>query len=177
MNKKESQTVEYKRTWSNNCLKAVSAFANSDGGILPPEVPVEKLKTNHLSRPRNTLLAEVFYSAGFIESWGHGTIKIVDNCIEQGLPEPDFMEENGVMTVIFYKDKWNMENLMKLGLNERQVKAIKYIKKNGKITNREYREINNLSDEGARIDLIAMMEKAILLQKGKGRSTHYLLVK
>ncbi len=33
MNKKESQTVEYKRTWRNNCLKAVSAFDNSDGGV------------------------------------------------------------------------------------------------------------------------------------------------
>ena len=64
-------------------------------GKLPPEVPVEKLKTNHLSRPRNTLLAEIFYYAGFIESWGYGTIKIVDNCIKQGLPEPDFVEENG----------------------------------------------------------------------------------
>ena len=72
-------------------------------GKLPPEVPVEKLKTNHLSIPRNTLLAKIFYYAGFIESWGHGTIKIVENCIEQGLPEPDFMEENGVMTVTFYK--------------------------------------------------------------------------
>jgi ATP-dependent DNA helicase RecG len=69
-------------------------------GKLPPEVPVEKLKTNHLSIPRNTLLAEIFYYAGFIESWGHGTIKIVDNCLEQGLPEPDFTEENGVMTFI-----------------------------------------------------------------------------
>jgi ATP-dependent DNA helicase RecG len=82
-------------------------------GKFPPEVPVEKLKTNHLSIPRNTLLAEIFYYAGFIESWGHGTIKIVDNCIEQGLPEPDFVEENGVMTVTFYKD-----SMKKLGLNK-----------------------------------------------------------
>ena len=44
-------------------------------GKLPLEVPVEKLKTNHLSIPSNTLLAKIFYYAGFIESWGHGTIK------------------------------------------------------------------------------------------------------
>ena len=29
-------------------------------GKLPPEVLVEKLKTEHLSKPRNTLLADVF---------------------------------------------------------------------------------------------------------------------
>ena len=34
MTNKESQTVEYKQTWRNDCLKAVSAFANSDGGVL-----------------------------------------------------------------------------------------------------------------------------------------------
>ncbi|MEC4676889.1 MAG: ATP-binding protein, partial [Nitrospirota bacterium] len=31
---KESQTVEYKQSWRNDCLKVVSAFANSDGGVL-----------------------------------------------------------------------------------------------------------------------------------------------
>jgi hypothetical protein len=37
--------------------------------------------------------------------------------IELGL---QILKENGVMTVVFYKDKWNEENLKKLGLNERQ---------------------------------------------------------
>ena len=62
--------------------------------------------------------------------------KNVENCIEQGLPEPDFVEEYGVMTVTFYKDKWNEENLKKLGLNERQIKAVMYVKENEKITNK-----------------------------------------
>ena len=122
-------------------------------GKLPPEVPVEKLKTNHLSMPRNRLLAEIFYYAGFIESWGRGTINIVDNCLKQGLPEPDFVEEYGVMSVIFYKDKWAEENLKKMGLNERQINALIYVKENGKITNKEYRELSGLSDESARINL------------------------
>ncbi|MBA3018736.1 MAG: ATP-binding protein [Proteobacteria bacterium] len=30
----ESQTVEYKQSWRNDCLKVVAAFANSDGGVL-----------------------------------------------------------------------------------------------------------------------------------------------
>jgi len=146
-------------------------------GKLPPEVPVEKLKTSHLSVPRNTLLAEIFYYAGFIESWGHGTIKIVDNCIEQGLPEPDFTEENGVMTVIFYKDKWNEENLKKLGLNERQIKAVMYIREKGKITNKDYKElIKDISRITATRDLTNLVEKGILKMVGIGkRQVHYIL--
>ena len=145
-------------------------------GKLPPEVPVEKLKTNHLSMPRNILLAEIFYYAGFIESWGHGTIKIVENCIEQGLPEPDFVEEHGVMTVTFYKDKWNEENLRKLGLNKRQIKAVTYVKENRKITNSEYQKLNDVSKPMASIDLKDLVERNILKRLGiTGRGTEYTL--
>jgi len=146
-----------------------------NAGSLPPEVPLESLKTEHLSKPRNRLLAETFYYAGFIEAWGRGTLKIIEKCVEQELPEPEFKAENNVMTVTFFKDKWNEENLKKLDLNERQIKAVKYVKENGKITNREYREINSLSDEGARIDLNILVEKNILVPTGKGRNVHYLL--
>jgi len=38
MTNKESQAVEYKQNWRNDCLKAVSAFANSDGGKLIIEI-------------------------------------------------------------------------------------------------------------------------------------------
>ena len=145
-------------------------------GKLPPEIPVEKLKTNHLSIPRNTLLAKIFYYAGFIESWGHGTIKIVENCIEQGLPEPDFVEENGVMTVTFYKDKWNEENLKKRGLNDRQIKAVMYVKENGKITNKEYQGINDCSRNTATNDLRDLIKKHVLKESGKkGAGSYYII--
>ncbi len=145
-------------------------------GKLPPEVPVEKLKINHLSMPRNTLLAETFYYAGFIEAWGRGTLKIMEKCAEQGLPEPDFMEENGVMTVIFYKDKWNEENLRKLGLNERQVKAVLYVKDNRKITNKEYQKLNKVSKRTATRDFENLIKKDIIIQIGiTGRGTEYAL--
>ena len=146
-------------------------------GRLPPEITAEDLKRNHLSKPRNKLLADVFYFAGLIEAWGRGTLKILEKCREQDLPEPEFNNEHGVMTITFHKTKLNEESLKKMGLNERQVKAVMYAKKNGKITNREYRQINNVSDEGARIDLNIMIKKDILVQKGKGRSVHYVLVK
>jgi len=147
-----------------------------NAGSLPPEVPVESLKTNHLSRPRNKLLAETFYYAGFIEAWGRGTLKIVEKCVEQGLPEPDFMEKNGVMTVVFYKDKWNEENLKKLGLNDRQIKAVMYVKENEKITNKEYQEINDCSRNTATNDLRDLIKKHVLKESGKkGAGSYYFI--
>jgi len=145
-------------------------------GKLPPEVPINKLKTNHLSKPRNRLLAEIFYYAGLIESWGRGTIKIVDNCLQQGLPEPDFVEEYGVMKVIFYKDKWNEENLKKMGLNERQIKAVMYVKENNKITNKIYQEICKIKKRQTTDDLKELEDKGIFERIGTtGKGTYYIL--
>ena len=146
----------------------------NEGG-LPPEVSVDDLKRNHLSKPRNRLLAEIFYFAGYIESWGRGTLKMVEQCRNQGLPDPDFIDHHGTLSVIFYRDKWNEENLEKMGLNERQIKAVMYVKEKGKITNREYRELNKMSDEGARIDINNLIKNKVIIRKGKGRNVQYVL--
>ena len=144
-------------------------------GKLPPEVPVEKLKEEHLSKPRNPLLARIFYFAGLIEAWGRGTIKIVESCRQNGLPEPDFIEEHGIMKVVFYKDIYNEDYLRKLGLNERQIKAVMYVKEKGKITNKEYQEINKVSNKTAYLDLMGLVKKDILFSKKSGKATMYML--
>jgi ATP-dependent DNA helicase RecG len=146
----------------------------NEGG-LPPEVPIENLKTNHLSKPRNKLLAEVFYYAGFIEAWGRGTIKIVEKCIEQGLPEPDFKEENGVMTVTFYKERATEDRLKKLGLNQRQIAAVNYVKIEGKIANKNYQNLNSVSNKTAYFELSDLVKKDVFKVVGKGKSLSYTL--
>ena len=76
----------------------------NEGG-LPPGIGIEDLKKWHLSKPRNELLADVFFKAGMIEAWGRGTVKIVDECKKAGLPEPEFREEFGGFSVFFRKGK------------------------------------------------------------------------
>jgi len=147
-----------------------------NAGSLPPEVPLESLKTEHLSKPRNKLLAETFYYAGFIEAWGRGTLKIVEQCIEQGLPEPEFKTEHHVMTVIFYMNKWNEENLRKLDLNERQIKAVMYIKEKGAINNSKYQQINDIGKTTTTEELRKLVEIGLLTEPtAKGRGAKYKL--
>jgi len=50
-----------------------------------------------------------------------------------------------------------------------------YVKGKGKITNKEYRELTGLSDEGARLDLIELSKRNLIQPIGKGRSAHYIL--
>ncbi|WP_041624045.1 DeoR family transcriptional regulator [Spirochaeta thermophila] len=60
-------------------------------------------------------------------------------------------------------------------LNERQIQAVLYVKEHGKITNREFRALTRISDEGGRRDLNRLVELGILEPHGKGRSTYYAL--
>lgn len=77
--------------------------------------------------------------------------------------------------MIFRKDIYTEEYLHKLGLNDRQVKAVMYVKERGKITNKEYRELAQVSDEGARRDMNNLIENEIFVVQGKGRNTYYIL--
>lgn len=145
-------------------------------GRLLPGITIDDLyKKAHKSVIRNKLIAQAFYDIGYIEKYGSGTIKIIDLCKQHGIPSPEFKEAFGGFSVVFRKDIYTEEYLEELGLNERQVKAVMYVKEKGKITNREYREMTGLSDEGVRIDVNELVEKGILLLKGKGRGAHYVL--
>ena len=70
-------------------------------GTLPSEISIEDLKREHLSRPRNPLIANIFYRRGLIEQWGRGTQKIVELCVQAGHPEPEFVEQAGAVGVRF----------------------------------------------------------------------------
>jgi ATP-dependent DNA helicase RecG len=77
--------------------------------------------------------------------------------------------------VIFTKDRYTEEYLKGLECNDRQIKAVMYTKAKGRITNKEYRELTQLSDEGVRKDLNELVEKGVLQLQGKGRGVHYVL--
>ena len=77
----------------------------------------------------------------------------------------------------FYKDIYNEENLRKMGLNERQIKAVLYVKEKGKITNKEYRELNSVSNKTAYLELLELVEKKVLNIEGKGRNIEYRVTK
>ncbi|MBS6397319.1 MAG: hypothetical protein KH452_09255 [Clostridiales bacterium] len=46
-------------------------------------------------------MANVFYLAGFIESWGRGIEKICETCKADDLPAPEFMVNPGDIIVKF----------------------------------------------------------------------------
>jgi len=74
-----------------------------NAGTLPIELTIEKLFQVHESFPRNPLIADVCYKAGFIDSWGRGVEKIAEACDQAGLPAPKFEERHGGFSVELLK--------------------------------------------------------------------------
>ena len=93
------------RDYNTTSAVLIKIYNNSlsiaNEGKLPPEITIADLKREHLSKPRNKLLADIFYKAGFIESWGRGTINIINECKTANIPEPNFYEEHGVVKIVF----------------------------------------------------------------------------
>jgi ATP-dependent DNA helicase RecG len=89
----------------------------NDGG-LPEGITEEDLKKLHRSKPRNPLIADVCFKAGYIDSWGRGTIKIIEACAEAGLPEPDLKEEQGGFLCKIFK---STETGQKTGIKTEKV--------------------------------------------------------
>lgn len=147
-----------------------------NAGGLPPGIRIEELSTKHNSKPRNKLLAEVLFKASVIEAWGIGTVNMIGLCERQGLPSPEFKEEQGGFSLRFYKDRFNEDALRKMGLNARQVKAVLYVKEKGSITNEQYRKHLQISERTATRDLADLRELDILEQIGTtGKGTQYIL--
>lgn len=143
-------------------------------GPLPEPLTVEDLKKQHESIRRNPLIAKSFFKIGFIERWGTGTQRIIKFCLEQGLPEPLFEIKSGSLVVTIRKYKYTES--MKRELSLRQQKAMDYLVKQGKITNREYREINpEIKERTALNDLKELVDIGFISLKGKGRYVHYVL--
>jgi ATP-dependent DNA helicase RecG len=145
-------------------------------GFLPEGLTLEALKRSHSSRPRNPIIADVCFKGGYIDAWGRGTLKILDACKAAELPEPEMVERDGGFLITLFKERLTEDQLQKLGLNERQTKALTYLKENGKISNTEYQNLNKVSKATATRDLVELEKIGLLINKGtKGSSAIYVL--
>jgi len=168
------------RDYTSNASVQVMLFADRlevwNPGELPPSLTPERLREPHASIPRNPLIAEPLYLARYIEKAGSGTLDMIDRCGEAGLPSPDFEERAGQFVTTIWRDWLTDEAISGLGLNERQVKAVAYVKIHARITNKDHRDLTGTIIRTASRDLEELVSKGVLRKIGvTGRSAHYVL--
>lgn len=73
----------------------------SNDCIFPIGWTVETLMERHRSQPYNPNIANGFFRAGYVETWGRGIEKICEECKSHGVPIPDYTLHQEDITVKF----------------------------------------------------------------------------
>jgi len=71
--------------------------------LFGPSITIERLKTQHPSRPGNRLIAKIFYLMRLFENWGGGTLKIISETIKTGKPTPEYYFEDGMFRLVLLR--------------------------------------------------------------------------
>ena len=147
-------------------------------GALPGTLTLSSLRVDHPSLPGNPLIAESLYLARYIEKAGSGIQMMIEQCRKVGLLEPDFEQRQGSFVITIWRD-WLTEDVVAgFNLNDRQKKAVVYLKTHGKISNAEYQQVANSIKKTATRDLTDLMKKGIIEKVGsRGPGVHYIISK
>jgi len=156
-------------------------------GALPYGLSHEDLRKEHNSRPRNPLLANACFLGGYIDTWGRGTLKIINACKEAGLPEPEIIEKNGGVSMTLFAhpvlsrvgeklgEKLGERLGEKLGENESVVLGL--LRKNRKATILFIAKETGLSTTGVEKIIARLKERGIVKRIGSARGGHWEVVK
>jgi len=151
-------------------------------GELPKQLTPQQLKEKHRSIPRNQFLADKLYLIKYIERWGRGTNRIVEEMRKEKLPDPVFANNSGGFEIVLMGPGKGFEKaiedakLHKLDVNDRQKKAIEYVKKEGRITRPIYCQINDIGETYAKKEINFLIEKRVFKRVGGSKNTYYVLV-
>lgn len=149
----------------------------SPGG-LPIGITEEEYIDGRVSIPRNKIISDIFLRLGIIERLATGIRRIKEHYINSGV-NPEFLLAQNSIKVILPKVKYSINdgeitNNMERGLNENELKILRFIKSAGRITRKEAEEILSLRKTQAVKTLGDMLDKGILLKVGAGRNTKYI---
>jgi ATP-dependent DNA helicase RecG len=146
----------------------------SPGG-LPGYITLDNIVEEHFSR--NPRIVAGLFQWGYIEELGLGVDLMIDEMTSAGHPPPRFKAEHYLFSVTLYnrRERPPVARWQRI-MNERQAKALEYLQRQGRITNREYQGLcPDVSAETLRLDLADLVKKGLLLKIGDKKGTYYIL--
>lgn len=168
------------RDYTSHASVQVMLFADRlevwNPGHLPASLSFAALRRSHASVPRNPLLADPLFLAGYIERAGTGTVDMIALCATAGLPAPEFRQDDGQFVQTLFRHWLTPAVLAGLGLNDRQQGAVAHVRANTRISNQDYQKLFNVSKPTASRDLDQLTKLGVFTKVGRtGPGTHYVL--
>ncbi|MDR1593390.1 MAG: putative DNA binding domain-containing protein [Prevotellaceae bacterium] len=174
------------RDYGSNTFFVIKVFDDNmeiwnEGELMEP-LDIKSLKKQHLSRLRNKLIANIFYRSGYVESWGRGTLKMLEDARAGEYKEPEFENFEGGILVRFerkllkketFETKQSISDIYKIKYAD---DILKMIKENPMITNKEMSQKLSMSDRNVRRILIELVEAKIIDRIGSKRAGTWVII-
>lgn len=169
------------RDYASAAAIQVSVFADrveirNPGDLRPPLTP-EGLRHPHTSIARNAYLCDALFLARYIEKFGTGTLMMIRESRAHALAEPDFAASSGEFVLTLWRDWLTPEALADLGLNERQLLAVRQAKTQREITNADYQKLAGVPHRTAARDLMSLVRLGVFDHHGKGPGAKYAITR
>jgi len=171
-------------------------------GMLSRDVSVAKMKEG-FSKIRNRGIAKAFSYMKIIEGWGSGIPRMLEECKEYGLKEPELIDAEGDFRINLYrKDAIGIsvpdsavkvpdsavkvpdsavkvpDSAVKvpdkLSVPEQQKQILEYISANGQITSAQVEVLLSVKQRRARVILSDMIKAGLVMKLGASRNTRYV---
>lgn len=144
-----------------------------NNGSLQINLTFDDLLVTHSSILRNKLIAKIFYLRGYIESWGMGTLKILDLCKQYNLPNPIFCERNsGFLVQMPFSKELGASAKSSLEITSRQ-KEIVNLLKTDILSVSQIAYFLAISERTLQRELAELKRMGLIRQVGMGRATKW----
>lgn len=144
-------------------------------GMLFGGLSIEDIKAGQ-SRPRNRAIAAAFSAMKLIEQWGSGIPRVIEECKEYGLKEPELIELGMSFRVNIYRPS-EEQNEVVLTQKKKMPKVemiLEYLEDNGTISTSEVMQLCGYKSRGAARNVLSKMADDNLIKcVGKGAQIHY----
>lgn len=127
-----------------------------------------------VSESRNPNLAEIFHRLHYVENYGTGIERIINEYADNDVKPLIELSENVFKLTLPNKNYKEQKQFVNKKISKEE-QIIEYLKEKHEINRDVIEDLLNLSKSGARKVINKMIEQNLLIQKGNGKNTYYVL--
>lgn len=162
-------------------------------------VSIEKMKAGY-SKVRNRAIAYAFSYMKIIEKWGSGIPRVMKECRDYGLPDPQFIDFDGDFRVNMFRingdknfsddtigtnhdyigtindtNNTNYDTFQPPSKSTLKVHILQLMRNNPKITQKEIQEKSEVSLRSVKRAIADLQKQGYVIRKGNNRSGEWIV--
>ena len=148
-------------------------------GMLMNGVTIEKMKEGY-SKIRNRAIANAFSYMKIIEKWGSGIPRIIRECQEYGLPEPELIDFDGDFRINMYRQPSLIQagtigTIIGIKVTSPEERVLTIMKQNAKVTQKELQKELGVSLRTVKRMIAELQDKGYIVRSGNNRSGEWIV--